>query len=298
MSLVPDEKKRELVELIKKQKRVKIEWLSTVTQIEIEDIIEIAKENNMNIENEMIVIPDYEKALDSIRQGDVYLKRNKLDIALRHFENALETNPEMSETWEKLGEYYLKYEKNMEKAFEYYQKAIDVDPEDFYRVWLNVGNYCSEYSYHQQAVEAYQKALECKTPGFSISGKFLAEIDKEDFVMEYMMLSSDFISKGDMNLVIHCLETALEINPKSIDVLKILGGIYIDFYEELNDHTKGISYYERILEIKQKDSASWGGIGALLILKGDQEKGKEYLKTALELDPDNFQAGILLDKYD
>ncbi|MHA1187742.1 MAG: hypothetical protein ACTSSK_12880 [Candidatus Heimdallarchaeota archaeon] len=39
-------------------------------------------------------------------------------------------------------------------------------------------------------------------------------------------------------------------------------------------------------------------MGRLLLLKGDVDKGKEYLKTALELDPNNFQASILLDKYD
>ncbi len=298
MSIVSEEKKRELVELIYKQKRVQIEWLSTVTEIEIKDIIQIAKDNDMKIEGKMIVIPDYDKALDLIRQGDAYINRNKLDIALRQFEKALEINPEVSDTWEKLGEYFLKYGKDMEKAFAHYNKAVEIDPEANLRIWVNVGNYCSEYSYHQQAVFAYQTALECETPGFSISGKFLSELDKDDFVMEYMMLSSDFISKGEMDLVLHCLVTALEIDPNNVEVLRILGGIYIDFYEELNDHAKGISYYEKILEIDSKDGPSWGGIGALLLLKGDIEKGKEYLKTALELDPNNFQASILLDKYD
>ncbi|MHA1125847.1 MAG: tetratricopeptide repeat protein [Candidatus Heimdallarchaeota archaeon] len=298
MSTVSDEKKRELVELIYKQKRVQIEWLSTITDIEAEDIIQIAKDNDMNIEGKMIVIPDYDKALDLIRQGEAYIKRNKLDVALRQFEKALEINSEISETWEKLGEYYLKHGKIMDKAFSHYNKAVEIEPEANLRIWVDVGNYCSEYRYHQQAVHAYQIALKCETPGFSISGKFLSELDNEDFVMEYMMLSSDFIAKGDMKLVVHCLETALEINAKNIEVLRILGGIYIDFHEELEDHTKGISFYEKILEIDSKDGASWGGIGALLIIKGDVEKGKEYLKTALELDPNNFQASILLDKYD
>ncbi|MHA1187743.1 MAG: tetratricopeptide repeat protein [Candidatus Heimdallarchaeota archaeon] len=53
--------------------------------------------------------------------------------------------------------------------------------------------------------------------------------------------------------------TALEINPNNLEVLRILGGIYIDFYEELNDHAKGISYYEKILEIEPKNGPSWGG---------------------------------------
>ena len=298
MSIVSDEKKRELVELIYKQKRVQIEWLSTITQIAIEDIVQIAKDNNMKIEGDMIVIPDYDKALDLIRQGDAYVKRSKLDVALRQYEKALEINPEISETWEKLGEYFLKHERNMDKAFLHYKKATAIDPDANFRIWIDVGNYCTEYRLHQQAVEAYQIALECETPGFSISGKFLEELDKEDFVMEYMMLSSDFTAKGDMKLVIHSLETALEINPNNLEVLRILGGIFIDFYEELDDHTKGISYYEKILEIDQKDGSAWGGIGALLLLKGDIDKGKEYLKTALELNPNNFQASILLDKYD
>ena len=86
MSIVSEEKKRELVELIYKQKRVQIEWLSTVTEIEIKDIIQIAKDNDMKIEGKMIVIPDYDKALDLIRQGDAYINRNKLDIALRQFQ--------------------------------------------------------------------------------------------------------------------------------------------------------------------------------------------------------------------
>ncbi|MHA1243518.1 MAG: tetratricopeptide repeat protein [Candidatus Heimdallarchaeota archaeon] len=287
MSSVSEEKKRELVELIQKQKRVQIEWLSTVTEIGVEDIKQIAKDNDMHIEGQMIVIPDYDKALDLIRSGDAYIKRNKHDLALRQFEKALEINPEISETWEKLGEYYLKYGKAMDQAFTHYNKAVEIEPEANQRIWIDVGNYCSEYNYHQQAINAYQIALECKTPGFSISGKFLSELDKNDYVMEYMMLSSDFITTGKMELVIHCLVTALEINPNNLEVLRILGGIYIDFYEELNDHTKGISYYEKILEIEP-----------LLLLKGDVDKGKEYLKTALELDPNNFQASILLDKYD
>jgi tetratricopeptide (TPR) repeat protein len=298
MSIVSDEKKRELVDLIQKQKRVQIEWLSTITEIAIEDIIQIAKDNNMHIEGQMIVIPDYDKAMDLIRSGEAYIQRNRYELALKQFEKALEINPEISETWEKLGEYYLKYGKKMDKAFTYYTKATEIEPEANQRIWIDVGNYCSDYSYHQQAVHAYQIALECETPGFSISGKFLSELDKDDYVMEYMMLSSDFIAKSKMDLVLHCLETALEINPKNIEVLRILGDIYIDFYEELNDQAKGISYYEKILEIDSKDSASWGGIGALLILKGDINKGKEYLKTALELNPNNFQARVLLDKYD
>ena len=298
MSQVPEDKKREILELIHKQKRVQLEWLSTVTQVEIEDIIAIAKNNDMTIEGKQIVIPDYEKALDLINQGDAYIRRNKPDVAIRQYEKALELNPEIYETWQKLGEFYLKHYRDMGRAFENYKKACDIEPNALYDIWVAVGDYCSELRLHQQAVEAYQRALECSDPGFSISGKFLSELDNEDFIMEYMMLSSDFTTKGDMKLVIHCLETALDINPKNIEVLKILGGIYIDFYEELNDHTKGISFYERILEIEQQDSASWGGIGALLILKGDIDKGKEYLRTALELDPNNFQASVLLDKYD
>ena len=221
MSSVSEEKKRELVELIQKQKRVQIEWLSTVTEIDVKDIKQIAKDNDMHIEGQMIVIPDYDKALDLIRSGDAYIQRNKHDLALRQFEKALEINSEISETWEKLGEYYLKYGKAMDQAFTHYNKAVEIEPEANQRIWIDVGNYCSEYNYHQQAINAYQIALKCKTPGFSISGKFLSELDKDDFVMEYMMLSSDFVAKGKMDLVLHCLDTALEINPNTKSAVEL-----------------------------------------------------------------------------
>ena len=81
---------------------------------------------------------------DFINEGDKNYKKNNYDAAIKNYQDALQLVPNDAVTLLKLGNIYNKVKNDNEKAINYYQKSIIVNPE-YTDGWFNLGlSYANE----------------------------------------------------------------------------------------------------------------------------------------------------------
>ena len=75
---------------------------------------------------------------------------------------------------------------NFQQAVEAYQKAVELEP-GLTPAWANLGRACAELGNFQQAVEAYRKAVELEpglTPAWANLGRAYGELGNHERAIE------------------------------------------------------------------------------------------------------------------
>ena len=205
---------------------------------------------NLNFEREM-----YEEALDCYdkaisldpenlwvwgNKGWTLFKLEKFDQALECYDRSTALDPNRVETWNEKG-LVLQNLHRSEEALQCFDKANELDPE-FPYAWRNKASALENLHRVEEAKKCYQKALE-------VSEKTIAENPKDTNI--WILRSVCFLNLDDLPNTEKALNDALERDPKNLDAMMNLVGLYGD---NMFEFEKAADYMRRILAIDPTDS--------------------------------------------
>ena len=128
----------------------------------------------------------------------------------------------------------LTYAKD-EKGLQYFNKAIDINPDDPV-IWVMKGSARSRLEKYQEALGCFDKALEINlevlADAWSSKGNALSKLDNHEEAIK-------------------CFDKALEINPNDFDTWTGKG---ISF-DRLDKHEEAKKCYEKALDLKTQDKS-------------------------------------------
>jgi len=194
--------------------------------------------------------------------GDFYDEQGEIKKAKKCYERSITINPNRSNSWHNLGNMYSK-EENFEKAKECYEKSISIDPIDAYLSWLGLGS-----NYRKQGL--FEKAKSCYDKSIGIN---------PNFSDTWANLGVVYWEQGKEESAIECLQKSLELNPKSDELWAILGRVY----DEAGKEEKAIECFQKGLELNPASDNAWGNLGVVYRDQGKKEKAIECFQKSLEL---------------
>ena len=103
-------------------------------------------------------IENINKATAHFKLGVSYLNENNVQPAFIEFRKAYELNPEDKEVLNAIGIIYLLKFEDYPKAIDFFQKAVNIDP-DFAEAHNNLGFAYEKSKKFNEAIESYKKAL-------------------------------------------------------------------------------------------------------------------------------------------
>ena len=103
-------------------------------------------------------IENTQKATAHYKLGVSYLNENNVNPAFIEFQKAYELNPEDKEVLNAIGIIYLLKFEDYPKAIDFFQKAVNIDP-DFAEAHNNLGFAYEKSKKFNEAIESYKKAL-------------------------------------------------------------------------------------------------------------------------------------------
>jgi len=103
-------------------------------------------------------IENTNKATAHFKLGVSYLNENNVQPAFIEFRKAYELNPEDKEVLNAIGIIYLLKFEDFPKAIDFFQKAVNIDP-DFAEAHNNLGFAYEKSKKFNEAIESYKKAL-------------------------------------------------------------------------------------------------------------------------------------------
>ena len=156
-----------------------------------------------------------------------------------------------------------------DEALEAYDKALEIDPNDVV-AWSNKGNALGSLGRTDEALKAFDKAL---------------EINPDNEYIWYNK-GNDLGSLGRTDEALKAFDKALEINPNSAKAWYNKGNTL----GKLGRHDEAIEAYDKALEINPDDVNIWYNKGLSLKKFGRYDEAIEACNKALEIKPNSADA--------
>ena len=225
----------------------------------------------------------------------------KTDEAIRHFEKALQINPEYHNSHFNLG--LASFQKGkIEEAIGHYRAAIQAEP-NFAKAYCNLGVAYFQEGKTEQAVGSYFRAIEIKpdyvdalyNAGLSLYhlrrveeaiqyfGKAI-EIDPA-LADAYYYLGLCWDQKGDLQEAIRNYEQFIKLEPE----IAIVHVFLADALVKLKKIDKAISHYKMALSIEPSSFNAHYNLGTVFQKKGNLNKAMHHYLEALRSKPDFAQ---------
>ncbi len=230
----------------------------------------LTEKDNSNIQTNLTA------ALVSL--GDEYLQAHNYSLATETFERAIERGTKDSYAYYGLAKSYRACGID-DKAAEYYEKAISMEPE---RV-----EYSNEFA---EFISSTQKTVDVKTEGQPAEIKEVTlTMDEADKVeADDAQHNKDLIAIGDENykkknydVSIRNYQDALKINPSDEVTLLKLGNIY----KIKNDNKNAISFYKKSIVVNPNYADGWFNLGLGYASDNSNGKAKECFHHVITLNP-------------
>ncbi len=140
--------------------------------------------------------------------------------------------------------------KSFSKAIDYYQKAIQIDPNKT-QAYNNIGVAYKETMQEAKALTAYQKALELNpndAAAHNNIGNLLRNMNEFDSAIEH-------------------LKKSITINPSYADAYSNLGAVY----KEAKEYEKAYGYYEQAIKLNPKHTNANFDMALIELSRGEYE---------------------------
>jgi tetratricopeptide (TPR) repeat protein len=278
------------------------------------------KEYRFHLANNYFFYRDWERANEQLQvalkldrdyiqacilKSEVMRVQGDHDGAILCLKNYITRNPgaaaayhELARTYEERGEYDF--------ALSYYKKATSIK-EDFYISYLNMAKLYSSLGEYQHATDNYLTALsivptrELKARVFTglahiskAQGKFNQAIEQIKFASEYqesivnrsdylVMLASFYFKKDAIDSSLALTRRALEIQPKNLLALELLGRIqaHIGNVDGAAKIAGTIDSIISELQFEQLRNIQYRLLGKIAEARGDYELGTHYFEKIL-----------------
>ncbi len=158
---------------------------------------------------------------------------------------------------------------NKETSIEYYNKAIELNPEHAY-AYNNRGNAYRNLKEYEKAIRDYDKAI---------------ELNPED-AMAYNNRGVAYGNLKDYEQAISDYDKAIELNPEHATAYNNRGLAY----GNLKDYEQAISDYNKAIELNPEDATAYNNRGVAYGNLKDYEKAISDYNKAIELNPEYAHA--------
>ena len=238
--------------------------------------------------------------------GIAYRSQGLIDKAIEQYKIALELAPNNAELRSNLG--YSLYSKGaIDEAIEQYRLALKIAPNK-YKIHFNAGIAYEEKQQFDKAITHYYYAVKLKpdfAEGYAGLGKVYLDkgmIDKAlaqyryavklkpDFWAAHYILGNIYAHEGKPNNAIAHFEIAVALNPDLPDLHYNLGLAY----KTTGSFNKAVEQFKTVASMKP-DAAAHYYLGQIYFEKGDRQKSRQELETALKLNPQYQPARSLLE---
>jgi superkiller protein 3 len=190
-----------------------------------------------------------------------------------------------------------------ELAIEYYQQAIDIDPnnaEAYYNmgfVYSRTDDYKKADPYYKKAIQYYKKVLELDPNdvkvynNMGLAYRWLSDEKKAIQCFQkvialdptlanaaYVNMGNAYRSLKNFNEAIRCYQKALELDPNYAEAYYWMGGVYHGLKDNYHE---AIRYYQKAVAIDQNYADAYFYMGiAYSQLGNEEEKTKNYQQAA------------------
>lgn len=162
-----------------------------------------------------------------VRLGQELMVYGKPEWAKKEALKALETDPQCSDAYILLAQYYQK-QREIRKAVEALEKSVAINPDNC-RARNNLGGlYLQMYRYND-AEKELKKAIEIKG----------------DSAHSYYNLAVLYLQRKEYDRTIYNLQKTLEYNPLNINAIILLADVY---FAQKKDFRKALSLYYRAMD--------------------------------------------------
>jgi len=167
--------------------------------------------------------------------------------------------------------------KNFSLSVEEFKKSLEIFP-DYYATYSNLG-YAYLYSGRpNEALECFKKVTILK-PGFPEGVRGMGSA--------YMALKQE-------NEAAKYFEQSIKIDPNAIPPYMALGNIY----NNQKRFTEAIAMFEKVIEKEPTFVPAYTNLSIAYTMKGDVEKGYEYMKQAQKLNPNDSTINDLMYRFE
>lgn len=188
-------------------------------------------------------------------------------IAVEYIERAIQSNENVAEFHNNLGEAKRALEK-FEEAAACYQRALRLNP-DFAEAHNNLGIIRLGREDLTEARACFQRAVQLKP----------------DFAEAHNNLGFALLRQGEPAQARACFERAVQLNPRYVEAYHNLGNVWSD----QGRLEEAAACYERAMQLKPDFAEAHNSLGIILKNQGRLDEAVACYQRALELKPDFFE---------
>jgi tetratricopeptide (TPR) repeat protein len=217
---------------------------------------------------EDVVSKSPNKARGHSNLGNAYEAEGQVDVAVEHFNIALELDPDNEVTHYNLGNAYR--DKGLpDKAIEQYLTAVRLKP-DYAEAHNNLGNVYRAKGSTEKALEHLEAALKLKP--------YKAEI--------HYNLGNAYVSEGLTERAIEHYDSALRLKPDYVSAHNNIAAAYLS----KNMVEKAVEHYRAALGLNPGHVKAHYNLGLIHFIKGDMDAARREFQAVLWIDPENRDA--------
>ncbi|XP_063698940.1 stress-induced-phosphoprotein 1 [Culicoides brevitarsis] len=242
-----------------------------------------------------------EQALREKELGNEAYKKKNFDVAIQHYNKAIELDPTDITFHNNLAAVYFE-RKEYEQCIKQCEKGIEIGREnraDFKliaKALTRIGNAHKKLGNLVAAKTHYEKALsEHRTPDtktlLSEVEKMIKEEERRKYINPELAekekeLGNDFFRKGDYSTALKHYSEAIKRNPDDPKLYSNRAACYT----KLAAFDLGLKDCEMCVKLDEKFIKGWVRMGKILQGMQQQSKALSAYQKALELDPQNAEA--------
>ncbi|MFH0895872.1 MAG: tetratricopeptide repeat protein [Bacteroidota bacterium] len=181
--------------------------------------------------------------------------KQKIELAVKHYNRAIEIYPKYATAYNNLGTIYFSIYRQYDKAIPYFKKAVEVFPE-YYEAYHNLGYAHELLGDTTSAILYYNKSI----------------LAKKDYILPYSNISMIEFKRGNFEKAVAMNEKMMKLDPSS-DVPYVNIG---NFYLMRSDTTTAVRYWEKAVEKFPSNSQLIGNLVKYYQQKGDMSKVNYY----------------------
>jgi len=215
----------------------------------LEAVVEVDSELLEKIET---IFQNYaELELDEIYKniGNSYYQKGEYEKALEYYQKAININPKHTSAHYNIGIIYQNRNED-DKALEYYQKAININPK-YVDAYNNIGIIYQNRNEDDKALEYYQKAININ-PKYALAHNNMAiiydERNEDDKALEYFQKSIRITLEGDafhnLNLMMKSLDKAFFLDKEISNLNLFINKLKIQNFKQYKKFS--IDFSEKI----------------------------------------------------
>jgi tetratricopeptide (TPR) repeat protein len=256
----------------------------------------------------------YEFERNYLSLGFVFYERGYYTQAQQFFSQALKDDPSSAEALYGVGSAYLQQQKTKE-ARDCFLKTVQLHagyPGTLPNAWNNLGILAAREGNYDQAIEYFQRALQID-PQHSIALQNLGSAyrQKKDWpqaksALERALtlnpndpeanysLGMVYAQQNDTDRAYQYLQKAIALRPAYPEALNNLGILYL----RTNRSAEAIQSFEQSIRVAPEYEQAYLNLSQVYAIQGDRQKAKGVLQELLQQRPENVQAQQALKALD